>query len=58
MATMDRVKQINSDIAALPAEYRSLIQAEKKFATQHPVLYAGALILLGVVVGLAIAWVL
>lgn len=46
MTAMEKVAQIKADIAALPAEYRALVQEEQTWAKAHPVLYA--LILMGV----------
>lgn len=55
MTFMDKVKQINSDIIALPKEYRTLVLAEQNWSQRHPVLYAVALVGMGVFLGLLIS---
>lgn len=50
--TMDKVNKIKADIAALPAEYRSLVQAEQAWVAKHPVWYGVILLGVGLVVGL------
>jgi hypothetical protein len=54
MSLKATVARIQADIAALPPEGRALLAQEQAWAAKHPVIYALALIGLGIVLALVV----
>jgi hypothetical protein len=53
MTNLDKVKEINTAIAALPKTYHGLIEAERSWTAKNPGFYAAGLIVVGLALGAA-----
>ncbi len=54
MTTMDRVKKIEAEIAALPAEYRPLVTKADAWETRHVALALAVAFAVGFIVAIVV----